>query len=92
MELAHVRSDDPFSSFVYSFCYSIGIVNEPPPPLPPVVTPTSGTENSINFIAPNLTPETVGHHCMIVTKLLLLLYGNSSLQPCNRGSEKLHQE
>ena len=57
-----------------SFCYSVGIMNEPPPPLPPVVTTTSGTENSINFTAPNLTPETVGHDCMIVTKIISITF------------------
>ena len=40
-------------------CVYSGIVNEPPPPLPPVTTPTSGAENSVNYTTPTLTPETV---------------------------------
>ena len=49
-------------------------MNEPPPPLPPVVIPTSGTENSINFTAPNLTPETVGHYCKILTIFMITIF------------------
>lgn len=37
----------------------IGVEIEVPPPPPPVVTPASGTENSINYTAPNLTPDIV---------------------------------
>lgn len=43
----------------FHFINATGIVNEPPPPPPPAVTPTSGIENSINYTAPNLTPERV---------------------------------
>lgn len=39
-------------------------MNEPPPPPPPVTTPTTGAENSVNYTAPTLTPETVRYACI----------------------------
>lgn len=36
-----------------------GITNELPPPPPPVLTPPTGAENSVNYTASHLTPETV---------------------------------
>ena len=37
----------------------VGIEDEKPPPPPPVVTPATGEENSVNYTAPNFTPELV---------------------------------
>lgn len=60
---------------IWFFVYlQLGIINEPPPPLPPVVTPISGEENSINYTATNLTPETVWHYAHTIILLLLSHY------------------
>ena len=78
----------------------IGIVNEPPPPPPPVIVPPTGAENSINFTATNLMPNSVRiilflcHlHGMLyeydgfIPNLYLLLYSSTQFSRiCSEGS------
>ena len=56
-----------------NFSSAVGVLNELPPPLPAVVTPTSGADNSINFTAPTLTPETVGYDFTISNNIIVTL-------------------